>query len=207
MWVWFSLLVSSVWAGEWESLGITDGVHVYRRQEEGTELFAFKGEATTDLPVAQLISVLRNESLGPEWVNMMMFSKVVEQYSDTHLLLHQGYDLSWPVTDRDYVFDKKVVFDADKKSASVHLKSVESSKVPESESFVRARGERTFWEFSANGKETKIVVEVMTDPKGTLPEWAINSIQADWPHKSINALIKRTQKGDIPLDPNCTEWQ
>ena len=202
------VLIGSVWAGEWESLGVTNDVAVYRKQEEGTGLYAFKGEATSDLPVGQLIGILRNESISKEWVDMMMFSTVVETYSENHLLLHQGYDLPWPVSDRDYVFDKKVVYNAEKKTATVHLTSVESSKVPVSSDFVRARGERTFWQFSvAEDGKTKIVVEVLTDPEGSLPDWAVNSIQADWPHKSITNLVNRASKGDIPHDKNTIGWQ
>lgn len=202
------ILLSSAWAGEWKSLGVTNDVAVYRKQEEGTGLYAFKGEATSDLPVGQLMGILRNEDISKEWVDMMMFATVVETYSDNHMLLHQGYDLPWPVSDRDYVFDKKVVYDTDKKRATVHLTSVESPKVPVSSDFVRARGERTFWQFTVaeNGK-TNITVEVMTDPEGALPDWAVNSIQADWPHKSITNLINRASKGDVPHDSNTAGWQ
>ena len=161
------LLIGSAWAGEWQSLGVTNDVAVYRKQEEGTGLYAFKGEATSELPIGQLMGILRDESVAKEWVNMMMFGTVVETYSENHMLLHQGYDLPWPLSDRDYVFDKKVIYDTDKKIATVHLSSVESSKVPVSSDFVRARGERTFWQFSvAEDGKTKIVVEVLTDPEG-----------------------------------------
>ena len=202
----FSL--QTAFAGEWESLGTTNKVAVYRKQEAKTSLYAFKGETTTSMPVAQLMGVLRNESLGPEWVDMMMFGKVVEQYDENHLLLHQGYDLPWPVSDRDYVFDKKIVYDASTKTATVHLSSVTSPKVPESSDFVRARGERTFWQFTVTDSgETKVVVEVLTDPEGSLPDWAVNSIQADWPHKTITSLLQRASKADFPMDPNCEGWQ
>ena len=206
MWLWLGLLLSNVWAEDWESLGVTNGVHVYRRQET-SGLFAFKGESTTDLSVAQIMPILRNESLGPEWVNMMIFSTVIEQYSETHNMIHQGYDLPWPASDRDYVFEKKVVYDNANKVATVHLTSVESAKVPVSEEFVRASGEKTFWRFSAEEGKTKIVVEVVTDPKGALPDWLVNSTQADWPHKSISSLIARAKKGDLPLDPPSADWQ
>ena len=202
------LLIGTAWAGEWQSLGVTNGVAVYRKLEEGTGLYAFKGEATSELPIGQLMGILRDESVAKEWVNMMMFGTVVETYSENHLLLHQGYDLPWPLSDRDYVFDKKVVYDTEKKIATVHLSSVESSKVPVSSDFVRARGERTFWQFSvAEDGKTNIVVEVLTDPEGALPDWAVNSIQADWPHKSITNLVNRASKGDLPHDKNTAGWQ
>ena len=38
--------IGTVSAGEWESLGVTNDVAVYRKQEGDTGLYAFKGEAT-----------------------------------------------------------------------------------------------------------------------------------------------------------------
>lgn len=200
--------LSVAFADSWTSLGVTNNVHVYQKKETSSSLYAFKGEATTALSVAQLMGVLRNESISKEWVDMMVFATVVEQYSDTHMVLHQGYDLPWPVSDRDYVFDKKIVIDDTNKKATVHLTSVEHTKVPVTKDYVRARGERTFWQFSvmADG-HTQVTVEVLTDPEGSLPDWAVNSIQADWPHKSINALLQRASQGDITPDPSCSAWQ
>lgn len=206
----FSLLLSLnlAMAGDWKSLGITDGVQVYQKQESGSGLYAFKGTSTTELSVAQLMGVLRDESISKEWVDMMVFATVIEQYSDTHVAIHQGYDLPWPVSDRDYVFDKKIVLDPTTKTASVHLTSIEHPKAPVSTEYVRARGERTYWKFTVNAEgTTDITVEVLTDPEGALPDWAVNSIQADWPHKSINALLKRAAKGDVTPDSNCVGWQ
>ena len=91
-------------AGDWKSLGITDGVQVYQKQESGSGLYAFKGTSTTDLSVAQLMGVLRDESISKEWVDMMVFATVIEQYSDTHVAIHQTTPIccttvlgSWPL--------------------------------------------------------------------------------------------------------------
>ena len=121
------LLIANAWAGEWQSLGVTNNVAVYRKQEEGTGLYAFKGEATSDLPIGQLMGILRDETVAKEWVNMMMFGTVVETYSENHMLLHQGYDLPWPLSDRDYVFDKKVVYDA--KTKTIYISEIGNGKV------------------------------------------------------------------------------
>ena len=56
-----------------------------------------------------------------------------------------------------------------------------------------------------NGK-TRIMVEVITDPKGSLPAWLINLIQKDWPYNTISALKKRAKKGDIKPNPKMAGW-
>lgn len=202
------LFIGLAFAEDWKSLGESDGVHVYQKQEQGSDLYAFRGQATTDISVAQLMGILRDESISKEWVDMMVFSNVIEQYSDTHMVLHQGYDLPWPVSDRDYVFDKKIVLNNKTKTATVKLTSIKHPKAPVNNDYIRAYGERTFWQFSVNSAgTTDITVEVLTDPEGSLPDWAVNSIQSNWPHKSINSLLQRAGKGDIAPDPKCQTWQ
>ena len=93
------MFLSEWHGGEWQSLGVTNDVAVYRKKEEGTGL-AFKGEATSDHP-SDDNGNLRDESVAKEWVNMMMFGTVIETYSESHMLLHQGYDLPPALSDRD----------------------------------------------------------------------------------------------------------
>lgn len=207
----FFLLISFVFAEVpkgWNLVGTTNGVEVARKKVAGKNVFAFRGEATTDISVETFASILADEALSPKWVDMMVESKVVKTYPDDAALLHQKYDIPWPMDDRDYVFKKNIVFDPTAKKVLITLQSVEDSLVPATAGYVRAEGERTFWSFEVlpDGK-TKIIVEVMTDPKGALPDWLVNSVQEDWPHKSINSLINYAKTQSPAPHPKCAGWQ
>jgi hypothetical protein len=202
-----SLLFAAVPTG-WDLVGTTNGVEVARKKAEGTNVFAFRGEATTDISVAKLISILTNEVTSPKWVNMMVGSDVIKTYDANTNLLHQTYDIPWPMDDRDYLFKKTIEFDSTAKKAMVHLTSVEDSLMPPQDGYVRAEGEKTLWSFEVlpSGK-TKIIVEVMTDPKGAMPDWLVNSVQEDWPHKTITSLLSFATSSDAKPHTNCAGWQ
>ena len=54
--------------------------------------------------------------------------------------------------------------------------------------------------------QTKVAVEVQTDPKGALPSWLINMIQKDWPYNSITSLTKQAQRENIVPASTTSEW-
>lgn len=202
-----SLVFAEVPEG-WDLVGTTNGVEVARKKMEGKASFAFRGEATTDVSIATLATILTDETTSSKWVDMMLSSEVIKTYDSSTTLLHQKYDIPWPMDDRDYVFKKKVKFDSSSKVVTVHLFSVEDPLVPTQEGFVRAEGEKTLWTFEAlpSGK-TKIIVEVITDPKGSMPDWLVNSVQEDWPHKTINALLGYAKNETVKAHPKCSGWQ
>ena len=205
------MIGSIVWATPpqgWELVGVTDGVEVSRRMVPDSNLFAFRGEAVSSVPVSLLSSVILNDPLGPEWVDLMNASKELQRYDRHTKLIYQGYDLPWPIQDRDYVMKQIASYDQEKHIFTATFQSVEDASMPEQVCCIRAMAYRTFWylEVLPSG-QTKIIVEVNTDPRGSLPGWLVNLIQEDWPHKTINALLKRVNEGDINRDPNNSDWQ
>ena len=109
---------------DWTLIGTTDGVEVARKQVEGKNVFAFRGEATTDVSVEILATVLSDESVAPKWVDMMISSDVLKTYSSGAMLLHQKYDIPWPMDDRDYVFKKEFKVDLSAQSVERFTMSI-----------------------------------------------------------------------------------
>ena len=203
----FQMAFAEVPAG-WDLVGTTNQIEVARKKIPGKDLFAFRGETTTDIPVGQLISILSNESTSPQWVEMMLLSDVIKTVDSNTSILHQAYDIPWPMEDRDYVFKKTIQFDPASKKVMVTLNSVEDSSMPPQDGYVRAEGEKTFWSLEVlPSGQSKVVVEVMTDPKGSMPDWLVNSVQEDWPHKTITALLNFAKSSNPKIHPQCIDWQ
>ena len=63
------------------------------------------------------------------------------------------------------------------------------------------RGEFTYGTFTLTsiegGKKTRVLAEVLADPKGSVAKWIVNLFQKDWPHKTIESLRKQVAKPDI----------
>jgi hypothetical protein len=203
----FANLLSAAPPAGWELVGVTDGVEVARQTVEGSPLFAFRGESVTDVHISVLSGLLLNDPLGPEWVDLMYLSYLVERQSPTLKIIRQGYDLPWPVGDRDYILRQEAHYDASTKTFTLNFQSVPHSKEPANDCCIRAEATRTYWKLQTleNG-HTHLMVEVITDPKGLLPAWLINLIQEDWPHNTINGLINRSKKGGFEADPFNKEW-
>ena len=192
----------------WESLGVTAGVEVARKSMPDSSLFAFRGEADVDVPIGVLAEVLWRDGLGVEWVDLMILSERVELLDDNNKVVHQGYELPWPISNRDYVMHESATFDPATKTFTLQFKSIEHSAMPDQDGFVRAQAYRTFWRLQANDTpgSTHVEVEVYTDPMGLLPAWLINMIQKDWPSTTITNLTKRAKKGDINAHPKIQDW-
>jgi len=194
-------------AGEWKVIDESDGIVTSRKEVEGSSMLAFRGESDTDLHVSRLLQVLLDPTKGPEWVDMQTTSREVERVSDTESVLYQVYDLSWPISDRDYVMRRVVELDAERKVATVTYNSVVRADTPPDDCCVRAQALRTYWRLTARPDGgTHIEVEVHTDPKGMLPAWMVNLVQRGWPRNSIGGLTERAGQADISGVGLTTGW-
>ena len=203
-------ILSLAWATpkEWTLVSQKDGVKTEKQDIPNSSLFAFRGEVITDIPLGKLSSLILDDDKGPQWVDLMYLSKTIEKPGDNVKIIHQGYDLPWPIQDRDYVMKQTYHYDDATKVFTLHFESIQHPSMPTQDCCVRAMTYKTFWRLRVlkSGK-TKAEVEVITDPKGSLPAWLINLIQEDWPYKTLTSLIARVKKGDIEMAPQAASWQ
>ncbi len=54
--------------------------------------------------------------------------------------------------------------------------------------------------------QTLVVVEVTTDPKGSLPSFVVNLVQQGWPRKTIVGLGKVAGQESVGLHPKFSSW-
>jgi hypothetical protein len=203
----FSSNITVAAAQSWEPIYTKDGISVAKKVLPDSNLMPFKGEGDVDVAIGRLVSVIKKTELGPEWVDLQVVSTVLDSKGDEFALLYQKYDLSWPVSDRDYVLRQTTTYDADKKVVTVTYESTTDPKRPVDDCCVRAVAVRTFWRFTAlSPTKTHVEVEVFTDPKGALPAWLVNMIQRGWPYNSIIGLANRAGKSDISKHPRCADW-
>ena len=191
----------------WEVLSNEGGIETARKTMPNSSLFAFRGKAILDVHAAVLAETLINDAIGPEWVDLMYLSELLKQETPHSKIIRQGYDLPWPISDRDYVMRQIADFNEETKTITLHFESIKYAPMPVQDCCVRANAYRTFWRLTAlpNGK-TRAEVEVFTDPMGLLPSWLINLIQADWPSNTLNGLYARATKGDVRPHPDAAGW-
>lgn len=191
----------------WEYITTDDGVSVYKKEVEGSDIVAFRGVMYADLHIGKIISVFRDPKQRPHWVDRYANHTTYERtpWSETYWI-HFG--LPWPVSDRDYVLQSKAEVRPEKRTVITRIKSVERDEKPKDECCVRAVVYGTYYEFVAlPGEErTKLMVEVHTEPKGSIPSWLVNLIQKSWPSKTLKGLVERAAEVDPKPVEKLADW-
>jgi len=194
-------------SSDWKPVYEKDGIAVAKKVLPDSNLMPFRGEGVVDVHISKLVGVIKTAGLGPDWVDLQVKSEERHRESDEAAIIYNKYDLSWPVSDRDYLMQQRTTYDADKKVVTVTYESIEDPRWPADDCCVRAVAVRTFWKFVyVSPTQTKIEVEVYTDPKGALPAWLVNMIQRGWPYNSITGITKRAKKDDVTSHPRCVSW-
>jgi len=182
----------------WELVSDDGVIEVGRKTVPDSPLFAFRGAMVMEVHASRLAEVLLTDEIGQEWVDLMVFSKALRDEGDGLRLIHQNYDLPWPLKDRDYLMRQQATYDAETGIFTLTFESVEDSLLPARDCCVRAQAYRTYWRLQAlDDGGTFVEVEVLTDPAGALPAWLVNAIQKDWPRATLTGLKRRATQGDL----------
>ena len=149
-------------------------------------------------PIGKMAFVLLNLEVEAkkQWVDRMMEFQVLE-LTDDHSVTYSSYNLPWPMNDRDFVIRSDFVLDKKEKTFTLFLKSVEHEKAPETVG-VRGVVYKSRYALKALSKDqTKVEVEIHSDPKGLLPKWLINRIQRRWPYNTLSKMELQAAKPHV----------
>lgn len=197
------VLVTPALANAWEKIGDEEGIRVFRKEVPGSSVVAFRGEATLEAPIEKVLWVLGDNTHRTEWVDRLEKSVVLEKKSTYESVVYQHYSLPFPASDRDYVYRGKATRD---KSGVVTLllESVTHPKAPPTIG-VRANLIKSRYLLTPKGKDrTFVVVEIHTDPQGSIPSWLVNLVQKSWPMKTMKNMrehLKKSFIGTMALPP------
>jgi hypothetical protein len=107
----------------------------------------------------------------------------------------------WILKDRDFVFATKLDLDAKAAQVALNYHSVTDSGAPKTD---YVRGQFVYGKFVLTsvegGKKTRVVAELLCDPKGSVAKWMVNLVQKDWPHSTISRLRRQVAKKDVTDD-------
>ena len=186
----------------WELIGTKNGTKVYSKEVKGTDLIAFKGVKIMSASIAKVAQVLLDEDATRKkgWIDMIQEFKILDKNAN-ETISYSSYKLPWPLASRDYVISSKMVIDNEKNQIVLNLKSTEFAKAPETVG-VRAELSRSLYLLvpKADGK-TEVTVEILTDPKGSLPKWLVNIIQKGWPSNTLGKMEVEAMRPETIENP------
>lgn len=186
----------------WEELSNDEGILVHRKDVEGNDVVAFRGEAVFDASIAKVANVLLDTSRKKEWVDRLAEAENIREIGPYERIEYNHTATPIIIKDRDFVFHAKAEMSKKTRSLVFNLKSVEDPLKPEVDP-VRAnliKGQYTLTP-EGDGSKTRCVVEIHADPRGSVPKWIVNLFQKSWPRRTLDGIRNQVAKPDVTEHP------
>ena len=186
-------------APAWEVIGTDDGIVTEKREWDDSPVVEFRGSTIINSRLSKIVSVLSDTSRKLEWVDRAKEAKDLEVISKLERVEYNHSTAPWPVKDRDFVFKASATPDLARRTLLVTLKSVDHTAMPEQDCCVRGEITNSSYKLEAleDGSKTRVTVQILADPKGSVPKWIVNLIQKSWPRKTLQRLAAQAAKTDV----------
>ena len=184
---------------EWENLGEKDGIQTFRKSEAGSSLLIMKGSGVVDAPLPIVYAVFHDAERTPEWMPDTLEKKILVPNSGLHSRIAlTRVDMPWPLDDRYFIAESKARMQRDgtlvlrtKSTTTIHYEMEDCVKG-------EIKYSQTILEPIGSG-QTKVTIEMKTDPKGELPAWLVNKSTKSWPYKFISGIRQQVTKSNLKI--------
>lgn len=180
---------------KWEALGSKKGVKLARKRLPASSLFAIRGEIVIASTVEKVARAIYDETKWTKWSANTAQALLLSNGPDTMKTVYQGMDMPFILSDRDvvYTFGYEYIGDTlvfigrtlpyrnSPKSVGVRMHLLEG---------------RWFLKRTENN-QTHLVMEILMDPKGSLPTWFVNLVQRDYPVGLLTSLARQAKRADV----------
>jgi hypothetical protein len=181
-------------AQDWTFVKERDGIKIYTRSEENTNIKSFRGEADLKTTMEKMRHVVGRTESFDWWDESIKEIKVLAYEEEKMIRYYLVYDLPWPLSDRDLCAEAIITNDTVTGIRTVRATAL-PGVVPDKSDKVRIK---YYWQqWTMVPKENGIVhvtLEGSVDPGGAIPTWLINMIISDTPLNIITKLRNIVEK-------------
>jgi hypothetical protein len=178
---------SPLYAAEnpWQLKTSKDGITVYTRKVDGSEILEFKATMTVDTPLAKIIPVFDDEKKLSSWYYQCTHSELVKKEDPNNKIVYIVLHLTWPVTERDSYFRETKSIDEKNSSVNYSIQAL-PDYLPAKSGKVRVLMINSHWSFTplSDGK-TEIYFQQHSNPGGSIPSFLVNALAVDTPMNSL----------------------
>ena len=168
---------------DWKLKKEADGISVYTRDVEGSNIKEFKATAYIASSQKTALDILFDIPNYPRWIEDVKYSEVLNETEGGRSFYYQ-LDLPWPVKDRDIAMTMKISPQEDK-SVLLELTG-RDDLIVENDDFIRMNNVLGQWLVSPVDDENCVVTyRFIADPEGYLPAWVINIFIVDGPYRTL----------------------
>jgi len=183
---------------KWDLKVDKDGVKVYTRGVEDSNIKEFKGEITARSNMGSIIAIIDSVSAYPKWMMNCTSAKRIKNINKTSGYNYYVVHAPWPATDRDLCSYYCIKQDTATKVVTMTLKGVKDY-LPVEKDIVRIPKLNGFWQLTPLAKGlTKVVYQVHCDIGGVIPAFIVNAYITDSPYYNLLNIKKLVES---PLYP------
>lgn len=175
---------------DWELKKEKDGVKVYLRDVEGSDIQEYKAVAILEGQVSSFIAVMKDVDAYPELYRHTKEVKLISE-NDTFHVHYMATNTPWPVKDRDAVYSSTYSQHYNTKLVRIDMKTEQGYMKP-NDDYVRMEKANGFWLFDqVDPNKVEVVYQMHAEPGGSIPTWVINMFLVDTPIEDIEMLQER----------------
>jgi hypothetical protein len=164
--------------GGWQQAAKSDGVYVYSREKQGTDVREVKAQGMIDAPPQAVWKAIRDYEAYTKTMPYTEVSKILDR-EEGEKVLYVYNVIKAPLVDRrDYAI--KVVDESDWRDGQGYLKvswTAANDRAPKlAEGTVRVEVNDGYWKLEPRegGAKTFATYYLYTNPGGALPKWVVN---------------------------------
>lgn len=178
---------------EWNLKKDKDGIAVYTGKTEDSKFKSIRVKCTLEANLSELVAVLMQPSLQPEWVIATKEANLVKQVSSSRLYYYAEAALPWPMNNRDMVIDLDMNQDPLTRVLTIHANTIDHI-LPLKEGKQRVPLSQAIWLVRPLADhKISIDYQIKIDPGGGIPAWMVNMFIAKAPFESFKNLSKMVQ--------------
>lgn len=190
----FLVLFSFFEISAWELKKDSEGIQVFTRQIEGSQLREFKAVTVYKGSLKSIVAVMRDPDAACSWFPDCREFRLLKVNSPFSSVGYMRIKAPFPVSDRDNI--TQTVLSQDKKSKAVRISITAFPKyIPETSGVVRVTKAQGYWLFTPKSEtETEIVYQVHAEPGGALPDMIANQFVTESPFKALKNLKNKAKE-------------
>jgi hypothetical protein len=172
-------------AQTWELKVDQEGIKVYTRKIEGSNVVQFKGEATVKSNLGGILALIDSVPEYPRWMHNCGESRRIKKLSQSSGYSYYVIDAPWPVSDRDACVFYQVKQDPATKVVTISITGVKDY-LPEADGRVRIPLVNASWQLIPVSRGvTKVVYQAHSEIGGYVPAAIVNAYITDTPYYNL----------------------
>ena len=184
---------------KWERVRSGNGIDVFRGETGQEGLYAAKGIGIVPASLNKVASALLDPDRRIEWFPDLISSFIVKVVSANERFEYMAVRTPFPLANRDFIYRGKFTYNKDTKTMEIGFASETLAEAPETE-IVRGRIVGSMFTLRERFDGFTILEHVAAiDPRGYVPTWIVNLIQANVPFNMISNLRYHVAHRDIAI--------